>query len=100
MINPKDVSVNNDHQLTSDGSFSYAGYENPDLVDLFYALKFRISFLNVSRRSSGSGLDSSGDEGDSPISKTAIRDTYLSCTEFNLGLFLFDITTWENLFFI
>lgn len=45
-------------------------------------------------------LDSSKDEGDSSVSKTAIRVASLAHVEFNLGLVLSEIRVWETGYFI
>lgn len=43
-----------------------------------------------------SGLDSSGDEGDSLMSEVVIRAVFLVCAEFNLGLVFLEITERET----
>lgn len=95
IVNSRDVPIRSATQLASNESLSSVRVENHELENLFYMLNFPIIVPNVPSCISGSGLNSSGDEGDSLMSEVIICVPYLAHVEFNSGLVLFEITTQE-----
>ena len=65
-----------------------ARVEKPGPIDVLYTLNSDIHVPTTSHGNSRSRLDFSRDEGDSSVSKIAIRVASLAHVEFNLGLVL------------
>lgn len=88
MVNLEDASTNNTLKLPSKDSSLW----------LYFPLRTKLLYpsINVSHGDYGSGLSSFSDEGNSPVSETAILITSLACAKFNLGLILFEIRVRET----
>ncbi|CAI8589007.1 unnamed protein product [Vicia faba] len=78
IVNPWNVLVNGALELTGEESSLSTGVENPKFLELLYGRNFPILSPDTPPGDSGSGLDSSNDDGDSQMSDIVVCTAFLA----------------------